>query len=172
MQIIDTNNFKPKINNLWANRWLLLTAGDFEKNDFNTMTVAWGYFGTMWNKPTAVAVVRPTRYTYKFMEKYDDFTLCSFDEQYRDDLSLLGTKSGRDGDKIAETNLTPCASNLIAAPGFAEANLLVECRKLYFDDFKPENFLDESIEKAYPKKDYHRIYIGEIVQIRGDERYQ
>ncbi len=73
------------------------------------MTVAWGYFGIMWNKPMAVVVVRPTRFTFEFMEKYDTFTLTAFDKKFKKDLNLLGTKSGRDGDKIAETGSNSCS---------------------------------------------------------------
>jgi len=60
----------------------------------------------MWNKPVAVVVFRPTRFTYEFMEQYDSFTLTAFDKKYKKHLSLLGTKSGRDGDIIAETKFT------------------------------------------------------------------
>jgi hypothetical protein len=56
----------------------------------------------------------------------------------------------------------------VAAPGFAEAELILECRKIYWDDMAPGHFLDPSIEKNYPQKDYHRIYFGEIVAAYGE----
>jgi len=171
MKSIQPLNFNIKINDLWKNKWFLLTSGDFEKTHFNTMTVAWGFFGIMWNKPMAVVVVRPTRFTFEFMERYDTFTLSAFDKKYRKDLNLLGTKSGRNGDKIAETNLTIISSSMVGAPTFAEAELIVECKKVYWDDFKPENFLDDSINKNYPLKDYHRMYFGEIIEITGIDNY-
>lgn len=150
---------------------MLLTNGDFTAGHFNTMTVGWGSLGVMWGRPFVQVVVRPTRYTYEFMEQYDTFTLCAFPEAYRQALQLLGTKSGRDGDKIAEAGLTPIASTLIPAPGFAEAGLIVECRKIYWQDMDPAHFLDLTIEKHYAKKDYHRIYFGEVVAINGTEAY-
>ncbi|MCK4464493.1 MAG: flavin reductase family protein [Bacteroidales bacterium] len=171
MKSIPINEFVVKVNDLWLNQWFLLTSGDYKKKHYNTMTVAWGYFGAMWNKPTAVVVVRPTRYTFEFINKYETFTLCAFDTNYNDDLLLLGTKSGRDGDKIAETKLTIMSSQKVPAPSFREAELIIECKKIYWDDFKPENFLDHSIEKNYPKKDYHRFYFGEIVEILGIDKY-
>lgn len=171
MKSINPIDFTVQINELWKDKWFLLTSGNFEKNHFNTMTVAWGYFGIMWNKPMAVVVVRPGRFTFEFMEKYDTFTLSAFDKKYRKDLNLLGTKSGRDGDKIAETNLTPMASSIVEAPAFSEAELIVECKKSYWDDFKPENFTDQSIHKNYPIKDYHRMYFGEVLQVSGFESY-
>lgn len=171
MQTIPIDDFNYNIFRLFDKKWLLLTAGDFDQKEFNTMTVAWGFGGIMWNKPMAVAVVRPVRHTYKFMEKFDTFTLTAFPEQFRPQLNLLGTKSGRDGDKIAEAGLTPVASKKVATPGFAEAELIIECRKAYFNDFNPLNFLDRDIEKSYPRKDYHRVYYGEIQLVRGTEEY-
>ena len=171
MQTIPINQFNTNIFKLWDEQWFLLTSGDYEKEQYNTMTVSWGYFGIMWNKPMAVVVVRPVRHTFEFIEKYDTFTLTAFPEKYHNDLKLLGTKSGRDGDKIAETGLTICALQKITAPSFKQAELCVECKKVYWDDYKPENFLDPSIEKNYPRKDYHRIYYGEILNISGTEKY-
>jgi flavin reductase (DIM6/NTAB) family NADH-FMN oxidoreductase RutF len=156
---------------LWSNKWLVLTSGDFENKKFNSMIVGWGSLGVIWNKPFAQIVVRPTRYTHQFMEQYDTFTLCAFPEKYRKALNLLGSKSGRHGDKIAESGLQPIASIKVAAPAFAEAELIIECRKIYWDDFKPGHFLDQRIHNNYPLKDYHRVYFGEILIIHGVEKY-
>jgi hypothetical protein len=38
---------------------------------------------------------------------------------------------------------------------------------MYFGDLDPSHFLDPSIESNYPKKDYHRMYFGEIVAVTG-----
>ncbi|PIE33484.1 flavin reductase [candidate division KSB3 bacterium] len=164
---VPIEQFQVRAHTRWATDWLLLTAGDFETGHFNTMTVGWGSFGTMWKKPFAQVVVRPTRYTYEFMNSYDTFTLCGFPAGYKKALTLLGSKSGREGDKIAEAGLTPIASSQVAAPGFNEANLIVECRKIYWDDMQPQQFLEAAIEDNYPQKDYHRIYFGEIIAISG-----
>jgi flavin reductase (DIM6/NTAB) family NADH-FMN oxidoreductase RutF len=157
-----------KAHHLWAKQWLLLTAGDFATGEFNTMTVGWGSLGTMWGKPFAQVVVRPVRYTYEFIERFDTFTLTTFEPRYRRALNLLGTQSGRDGDKIAQAGLTPIASTRVAAPGFAEAEMILECRKIYWDDMEPGHFLDPAIESNYPQKDYHRIYFGEILAAYGE----
>jgi len=117
-------------------------------------------------------VVRPTRFTFELLEKYNSFTITAFDHKYKNALQLLGSKSGRDGNKIEETELTPTASELVDAPTFKEAELSVECRKIYWDDLKPGQFLDDTIDINYPQKDYHRIYFGEILNILGEEKYQ
>ncbi len=169
---IAFEDLRVNAHHLWLKKWLLLTVGDFAAGDYNTMTVGWGSLGTMWNLPFAQVVVRPTRHTYGFCERFDSFTLCAFPERHRQALQLLGTTSGREGDKIGRTELTPVASTQIASPAFEEAELILECRKIYWDDFDPSRFLKPEIEKSYPEKDYHRIYFGEIVAIEGVAGYR
>ena len=155
----------------WEKDWLLLAAGDFAANDWNCMTVAWGAFGVMWSKPLAMIVVRPTRHTYRFLERHDSFTLSGFHEQHRQALSYCGSRSGRDGDKAKACGITPIGARTVKAPGFAEAELVVECRKMYFDDLDPRHFLEGWIESGYTNRDYHRMYFGEIVVISGVAKY-
>lgn len=145
--------------------WLLLTAGDFATGAFNAMTVSWGSLGVMWSKPFAQVVVRPQRYTFEFIEQYPTFTLCAFPREYRLALSKLGSTSGRDGDKIAASGLTPITAAVAAAPIYAEASLAIECRKLYWQDLDPAHFLDPAIQANYPQNDYHRAYFGEILAV-------
>ena len=168
---IDVGNLLVRAHHLWAEQWMLLTAGVFVAGKFNTMAVGWGSLGTMWSKPFAQVVVRPGRYTLEFMAQYDTFTLCAFPEAHRGAVQLLGSKSGRDGDKIAESGLTPSASTVVAAPCFVEAELVIECRKIYRQDMDPSNFLDPTIDANYPQKDYHRVYFGEIVAVSGVEAF-
>ena len=153
-------------------RAMLLTSGDYKTGDFNTMTIGWGAFGTMWNKPLAMVVVRPTRYTFNFMEKYPDFTITAFSDEYRKALSILGTKSGRDSNKLELAGLLPTAAKMVGSPTFAQAELTIECRKTYFDDLEPAHFLDESILNNYPARDFHRIYFGEIIYVEGIAKYE
>lgn len=169
---IKPNEFNTNIFKLWSKDWLLLTAGDFAKNDFNCMTIAWGSIGAMWNKPFIQVVVRPQRYTFQFMNKYPDFTICAFPKEYRNDLTLLGTKSGRDIDKLKETELHPQASEMVKTPSYKEAELILECRKMFTSDMVSNNFLDPKIKENYPNKDFHRVYFGEILNIKGEEKYK
>ena len=168
---IEVSNLLVRAHHLWAEQWMLLTSGDFTQNRFNCMTVAWGSLGTMWGKPFVQVVVRQSRYTLEFMEGYDTFTLCAFPSEQRKALQLLGSRSGRDGDKIAESGLTPTAATEVAAPCYAEAELVMECRKIYCQEMDAGNFLDPAIEKNYPQKDYHRIYFGEIVAVTGIDSF-
>ena len=159
---IDSLSLKPT--NVWENEWFLLTAGDFKKNKFNTMTVAWGSLGTMWSRPFAQVVVRPSRYTYKFMNSYNTFTLCRFPKSYKDILTYLGSTSGKnDPNKIKIAGLTPIAGPHVDAPGFDEADINIACKKIYWQDMDETHFLQEDISGKYPQgNDFHRIYFGEI----------
>jgi len=153
-------------------QWLLLTAGEFAPRKFNSMTISWGSCGEIWNKAFFQVVVRPSRYTREFLEKGEGFTLCVFPPANKPALSLLGSKSGRDCDKIKESGLTPISSSLVTAPGYDEAELIVECKKIYWQDLDPSHFLDPATETNYPKKDYHRAYFGEILRVSGTDKYR
>jgi flavin reductase (DIM6/NTAB) family NADH-FMN oxidoreductase RutF len=154
---VEDNVFK-----LIGQDWMLITAGSVDS--FNTMTASWGGLGVLWNKNVCFCVVRPTRYTYNFMEKSNYFTLSFFEEKYRDVLNFFGTHSGRNVNKIEKTGLTPQKGSK-GVPFFDEARLVIEARKIYFQDINPGNFLDDSIDDNYPEKDYHRLYIGEIIRV-------
>ena len=169
---IPFNAFTLPVFHAFDERWLLLTTGENRPSAFNMMTVSWGGLGVIWGKPLAIVVVRPSRYTYELMEKSATFTLSAFPSEYKDQLTLCGTRSGRATDKVAATGLTPIASSVVPAPGFEEAELIIECRKQYYDDLKPEHFLSAQIESNYGGRDYHRMYFGEIVAIQGTDTYR
>jgi flavin reductase (DIM6/NTAB) family NADH-FMN oxidoreductase RutF len=158
--VADPESFTDNPFKLIGSDWMLITAGVPES--FNTMTASWGGMGVIWNKKVCFCVVRPTRHTRLFMESSGYFTLSFFEERYRDVLTYCGSHSGKDADKIKETRLTPLfGDNTIY---FAEARLVFECRKIYYQDIDPKNFLDPTIDdRNYPLKDYHRLYVGEIV---------
>jgi flavin reductase (DIM6/NTAB) family NADH-FMN oxidoreductase RutF len=153
---IQDNPFK-----LIADDWMLITAGNLEK--FNTMTASWGTLGELWNKKVAFCFVRPTRYTYGFMEAADTYSLSFFAEKYREALNFCGSHSGRNVDKMAKTGLAPLEWEGKAVY-FQQARLVLICKKVYLQDLDPALFLDPVIHDAYPKKDYHRMYVGEIIR--------
>jgi flavin reductase (DIM6/NTAB) family NADH-FMN oxidoreductase RutF len=156
----DLDKLNENVFSLIDKDWMLITAG--VKNSFNTMTASWGGLGILWNRPVAFSFVRPTRHTYGFMEKNDGYTLSFYSQEYRKALELCGSKSGRDIDKVKEAGLTPLTGQT-GAIYFEQARLVLECRKIYFQDIEPQKFLDTEIIKNYPLKDYHRMYVGEIV---------
>lgn len=170
-QLISIENLIAPPINQFRKQWFLLSSGNFATGDFNCMTISWGSLGEVWGRPLAQVFVRPVRYTYEFMEKYPSFTLCAFPMNYHPSLNLLGTRSGRDGDKLASSGLTPQPAEVVDSPVYAEAELAIECRKMYWQDLDPTHFLVPGIEQNYPTKDYHRQYFGEILAITGIEAY-
>lgn len=159
---IKPSEFKGNPFNMIGKQWMLITCGT--KEAFNTMTASWGALGVQWNKPVAHCLIRPSRYTYEFMESNDYFTLSFYPEKYREMLNLCGSKSGRDVDKVNATGLTPVTADC-GAVYFEEAETVIVCRKLYYTDIDKKHFLTEDIEKNYNGKDYHRLYTAEIVEI-------
>jgi len=160
---VDANTLKLNPFVMLNEDWGLLSAGDAEKH--NTMTIAWGSLGIMWAKPVFSVVIRPQRYTKEFVDSNELFTVSFFPDGYRKALNILGTKSGKDCDKIAESGLTPFFPDGTVA--FEEANMIFICKKLHGgQQLDPTVFIDKSLDSVmYPKKDYHYYYTGEIVKV-------
>ncbi len=159
---IDPKQIDGNFIKMIGDEWMLVTAGT--PTDYNTMTASWGGAGELWAKPVAFVFIRPQRHTWQFTEREEMMTLSFFDHaKYEKALQICGSRSGRDGDKVAAAGLTP-----VTTPGgcvaFGEARLVLECRKLYAENLNPEAFVDQTIPaKIYPKKDFHRMYVVEIV---------
>ena len=158
---IDPKEIQENVFSLIGDRWMLITAGTKEK--CNTMTASWGGLGVLWGKPVATVYIRPQRYTMEFVEGSEFFTLAFFREEYRKTLALCGSQSGRDVDKVKACGFTVAEAEG-GAPYFAQAELVLVCKKAYWQDMDPAHFLDPEIETHYAQRDYHRIFIGEIVE--------
>ncbi len=157
-QNIDVNAVK-----LFANDWMLLSAG--KDTSMNMMTIAWGALGELWGKPIVTVYVSTDRYTYKFLEDNEYFTVTAFPEQFRDKLQYLGSISGRDEDKVKGSGLTPEFTKL-GNPIYKEANLAIECKKIYAEQLKKELMPLEQRQWYDEKKlGVHMMYIGEIVNV-------
>jgi flavin reductase (DIM6/NTAB) family NADH-FMN oxidoreductase RutF len=157
---VDPSTLSDNPFELIGKDWMLITAGT--RDGFNTMTASWGGVGVLWARNVCFCFIRPGRHTRKFMESSDLFTLSFFDESHRDALTYCGSHSGRDKDKVKETGLTPVFGD--GGVYFAESRLVFCCRKLYHHDIDPARLTDLTIDgNHYPLKDYHRMYVGEIV---------
>ena len=147
--------------------WLLITA---EKNGtVNSMTASWGAMGILWGKPVAIVFIRPQRYTKEFVDSNEMFTISFLPEEYRKALNLCGSFSGREvGDKWELSGLHPHYVDKTTA--VEEADLVFVCRKLYAQEMKSECFIDTTCDAVcYPDKDYHIMYIAEIVKVLKKE---
>ena len=166
MKKVDVMSLQMNPFTMIGKDWMLLTAGTKETG-YNTMTCSWGHLGSVWGQggggATAVCYVRPQRYTKDFIDREELYTLSFFDG-YKKELGYLGSHSGRDEDKVEKVGFTP-----VFADGytyFSEAKLVLVCRKLYRAPLKEEYFLRKSVvEGNYPLRDFHDMYIGEIVEV-------
>ena len=161
---ISELNFNPVT--MIDQEWMLITAG--VEGNYNTMTASWGHIGSIWGHgkkaATSGVYVRPQRYTKEFVDREPLYTLSFFGPEYKNALGYLGSHSGRDEDKVAKAGLTPVFGD--GYTYFAEANLVLVCRKLYRAPILEEGFLDrETLEKNYPSRDFHDLYVGKIEKV-------
>lgn len=142
--------------------WMLVTAEIEGK--VNTMTASWGGLGVMWHKNAAYIFIRPQRYTKEFVDASSHLSLCVLDENFRKELTYLGTVSGRDEAKIEKAGLTVCHE--AGVPYFDQSKIVLVCRKLFCQQLDPNCFVDTTIEpKVYPNKDYHYMYVCEVEKV-------
>ena len=153
--------FNTEIFSQFDKKWALLTAG--EPDNFNTMTVSWGGLGTIWNKSVATVYVRLSRYTHEFMDKNDYFTVSFYPEDRKKTLAVLGSKSGRDMDKIYNSGLTAVSAG--KSVSFKEAEVTLVCRKLFRQRVELSNIPEDIVKACYGSGDPHDMYIGEVVDI-------
>ncbi|HLO60790.1 MAG TPA: flavin reductase family protein [Bacteroidales bacterium] len=159
-QSVNPEELKDNFFNLINNEWMLITAGEIDH--FNTMTANWGTIGVLWNRLVAICFIRPQRYTYEFVERSEIFTMSFFPDDFKEALNYCGSHSGRSVDKIAKTGLTPIETP-DGSVSFEQSRIVFECRKLYTDFIKEENFLATGlVNKHYGKKDFHKFFIAEI----------
>ena len=159
---------------VFSHNWALVTAGT--PDDFNTMTVSWGSFGCIWSpgknggaKQIVTVYIKPVRYTHSFLEKNEFFTVSFFPEKYRDDLKILGSRSGRDCDKLALTGLTakPMADG--KAVGFNESCSTIVCRKIYTQAMDINSIPADIIANYYETEAPHTMFIGEVMDIENSD---
>ena len=142
-----------------ANEWMLIYAGN--ESNYNMMTASWGFVGEMWGNDCAVAMIRPTRYTWEFVDKNDYFSL-SFYGVAKEIHKVCGSQSGRDVNKTELTGLTPVFSD--GTVYFDEARLVLICKKQYVEQLDTKNFTDSEPLKWY-NDDMHYMVIGKIEKV-------
>jgi flavin reductase (DIM6/NTAB) family NADH-FMN oxidoreductase RutF len=145
-----------------GDEWMLITAE--KEGKVNTMTASWGGLGIMWGKNAAFIAIRPQRYTREFIDFADTLSLSFYDNSFRKVLGYLGSASGRNEDKIAKSGLTVAHEEGI--PYFTEAKTVILSKKLFAQQFGEDNIFEKDIlDSCYPDKDYHILYISEILKV-------
>ncbi len=143
-----------------SDEWMLISAGS--KDGYNMMTAAWGFVGEMWGNDTAVAMIRPQRYTMEFVLDNDYYAL-SFYGDRKDIHKVCGSMSGRDVNKTEMTGLTPVFSD--GTVYFEEARLVLICKKQYIQALEEKCFIDKEPLKWYEDNDFHDMIFGKIEKV-------
>lgn len=144
-----------------------ITAGDHDH--YNSMVGSGGGLGLLFKKATVWCSIRSDRYTIELIEKKQTYTLSYFPNEYKPKILFLGSKSGRNSNKMEEVELT-----IIETPSgnisFKEAQLIIECKLVQttipdINDFHSQE-AKEWLKNAYKSSDDYRKYVfGEITHI-------
>lgn len=145
----------------------LITAG--KKEHYNSMTGSGGGMGTLFKKPITWCVLRTDRYTLEMIQKEQTYTMSYFSNDYKKQILFLGSKSGRDSDKMKEVELTSIqtpSGNLT----FEEARLIIECKLKQITAPSPNDFCIQEdrdyLNEIYKSTNNIRKYVfGEISHV-------
>ena len=145
----------------------VVTVGN--KDFYNSMTASGGGMGTLFRKPVVMCVFPIKRYTLELIKKEQKYTLSYFPDEYRKQVMFLGSKSGRDSDKMKEVELTAIQTPL-GNMTFEEAKLAIECKLVQISTPNLEDFYTQEakdyLTEAYKDTDEIRQYVfGEITNV-------
>jgi len=149
----------------------LLLVGTKTSGESNVMTIGWGTVGIVWGKQVFTVLVRPSRYTYEFIEESGAFTVSVPTDEMRAWTAFCGTKSVREVDKFASHGMTVTPCDGLAAATIDAAPMVYECRVVHHNDVIPAHLAPDIEARSYGGSDYHRLYYGEILAARAAEGY-
>ena len=129
---------------------VLVTCND-ENKKTNIITISW-QCPISKNPPLYGISVAPTRYSHDLIKKSKEFVINFLPFDFVEKVNFCGTRSGRNIQKIEQSNLTLIPSKEISTPSIQESYSILECK------------LKESI----PLGD-HTFFVGEVVNISSDE---
>ena len=144
-----------------------ITAG--KEDHYNSMIGSGGGLGVLFKKPTTWCILRADRYTLEMIQKERTYTLSYFPDEYKKQMLFLGSKSGRDSQKMKEVELTGVQTPS-GDMSFQEARLIIECKLTQITTPDPDDFctreVRDYINEAYQEaKVYRRYVFGEITHI-------
>jgi len=164
---ISPEDISDNVFTLAGKDFFVITAG--KEDHYNSMTGSGGGMGMLFRSPTTWCTLRTDRYTLEMIKKEQTYTLSYFPEEYKNQMLFLGSKSGRESDKMKEVNLTSIQtpSGNIA---FNEARLILECKLTEITTPDPDDFYSQEakdyIHDAYKKaSDYRSFVFGEITHV-------
>jgi len=151
---------------------LLACGSSAERGKSNPMTVSWGMFGTVWERPVASILVRPSRHTHGLLMANPDFTLNWLPDHLITAVNICGQASGSAGDKWELAGITPECGLKSSSPVVAESILSLECRILIRQPLDPEQLQSLGLGIFYPQGDHHALLVGEVMAASATEGYK
>ena len=145
----------------------VITAG--KEDHYNSMTASGGGLGMLFKIPTTWCILKANRYTLEMIQKEQTYTMSYFPNEYKEQILFLGSKSGRDSEKMKEVELTG-----VQTPSgdisFKEARLIIECKLTQITTPNPNDFYTQEakdyIKEAYKEEsDYRKYVFGEITHV-------
>ena len=145
----------------------VITAG--KEDHHNSMTASGGGLGLLFKKPTTWCILRADRYTLEIIQKEQTYTMSYFPDEYKDQILFLGSKSGRDSEKMKEVELTSVQTPS-GGMSFKEARLIIECKLTALTTANPNDYYTQEakdyINEAYKEADVYRKFVfGEITHV-------
>jgi len=145
----------------------VITAG--KEDHYNSMTASGGGLGMLFKKPTTWCIIQANRYTLEIIQKEQTYTMSYFPNEYKEQILFLGSKSGRDSEKMKEAKLTRVQTPS-GDMSFKEARLIIECKLTELTTPNPNDFCTQEakdyIREAYKDANEIRKYVfGEITHV-------
>ena len=148
---------------LFGKRVYLGTAGT--PAAYNTLTLGWGATGILWGRSVAIVYIRENRFSFRFFEASDIFTLSWYPKEFMQPvIKVFGGTSGRNTDKEKLSGFTPVETP-DGGVTYLQADKVVICRKLMRQPV-PQEFV--------PKKQQGRLnqdgrihiqFTGEVLSV-------
>lgn len=173
MEKINVVDYLPKIMSELP-KGILINTKNNDKID--SMTIGWGQFGIEWGRTIFSIYVRHGRFTHEQIESTKEFTVSVPIERTPEIAKAIvhiGTKTGKDVDKLRECALTPIDGINVKSPAIKEIPLTLECKVIYQQEQEKQNIPAVIKDIYYPQdvpsdnprsnRDYHTVYYGEIV---------
>lgn len=143
---------------------VVLTATD-KSREATGMTIAWGFFGNMWNEPFFIAAVRPYRYTLDAIRDSGGFSVNFFDDGHQEALNYFGSVSGYDEDKFKK-GLIHYSKTKDQFAIINEARIVLNCSIITNNQIEPFNLEKEYVQRHYKQDNgYHVMIYGRIDEI-------
>ncbi len=149
----------------------LLLASTRRSGESNVMTIGWGTVGIVWGVPIFIVMVRPSRYTYQFIEDSHEYTVNVPTDEMRRWVAVCGSQSGRDINKFAAYDVATSPGQNVQAVTIDACPMVYECRVVHWNDVIPANLAREFEERSYGGRDYHRVYFGQILGAYASPEY-